>query len=101
MKNVRTAFEVWEKDTSELPPGYQKITCHMIFDVKMGENFRRKALFVAYGHNTKTPTETTYFSVVSRDLVRIALTIEALNEFDVLACDIQNTYIISDFRDQV
>ena len=50
MKNVRPAFEVWEKDISELPPGYQKITGHMIFDVKMGENFRRKARFVADGH---------------------------------------------------
>jgi hypothetical protein len=51
MKNVRPAFEVWEKPISELPPGYQKITGHnMVFDVKMGENFRRKARFVADGH---------------------------------------------------
>ena len=34
-----------------------------------------------------------YSSVVSRDLVRIALTIEALNDLDVLACDIQNDYL--------
>ena len=43
MKNVRPAFEVWEKDISQIPPGYQQIKCHMVFDVKMGENFRRKA----------------------------------------------------------
>ena len=49
MKNIRPDFEVWEKDISGLPPGYQNITCHMIFDVKMDENFRRKAQFVAYG----------------------------------------------------
>jgi hypothetical protein len=43
MKNVRPAFEAWEKDMSELPVGCQKITCHAMFDVKMGENFRRKS----------------------------------------------------------
>jgi hypothetical protein len=93
MKNVRPAFEVWEKDISELPPGYQQITGHMIFDVKMGENFRRKARFVADGHKTKTPAVTCYSSVVSRDSVRIALTIAALNDLDILACDIQNAYL--------
>ena len=49
MKNIRPTFEVWEKDISEFPPGYKNITCHMIFDVKMGKNFRKKALFVADG----------------------------------------------------
>ena len=101
MKNVRPAFEVWEKDASELPPGYQKITYHMIFDVKMGENFRRKARFVADGHKTKTPAAMTYSSVVSRDSVRIALTIAALNDLDILACDIQNAYLTADCRERV
>ena len=30
---------------------------------------------------------------MSRDSVRIALTIAALNELDIMACDIQNTYL--------
>jgi hypothetical protein len=55
MKNVRPAFEPWEKDISNLPPGHQKITCHVTFDVKMGENFRQKARLVADGHKTRTP----------------------------------------------
>jgi hypothetical protein len=101
MKNVRPAFEVWEKDISELPPGYQQITCHMIFDVKMGENFRRKVRFVADGHKTKTPAAMTYSSVVSRDSVRIALTIAALNDLDILACDIQNAYLTAECRERV
>jgi hypothetical protein len=88
LKNVRSAFEVWEKDVSELPPGYQKITCHVIFDVKMGENIRRKARFVADGHKTKTPVAMTYSLVVSRDLVCIALTISAVNHLVIMACDI-------------
>ena len=36
MKNVRLAFEVWEKDVLQIPPGYQQIKCHMVFDIKMG-----------------------------------------------------------------
>ena len=36
MRNIRPAFEVWEKDVEHIPPGYQQIKCHMIFDVKMG-----------------------------------------------------------------
>ena len=69
MKNVRPAFEPWEKDMSQIPPGCQQIKCHMIFDVKMGENFRRKARFVAGGHTTETLSTLTYSSVVSRDSV--------------------------------
>ena len=66
----------------------------MIFDVKMGENFRRKARFVAGGHKTKTPAAMTYsLVVVSRDSVCIALMIAALNDLDIMACDIQNAYL--------
>ena len=54
------AFEVWERDISELLPGYQNITCHIIFDVKTDKNFRRKAQFFADGHKTKTPAAMTY-----------------------------------------
>ena len=60
MKNIRPAFEVWDKDISELPPGYQKNTCHMIYDVKMGKTFRIKARFVTDGHKTKTTAAMTY-----------------------------------------
>ena len=63
----------------------------MIFDVKMLDSdgiFRRKARYVAGGHTTETPEALTYASVISRDLVRIALTLAALNGIDILACDI-------------
>ena len=39
--------------TDQLPIGYQFMKCHMIFDVKFGENFHRKARLVAGGHMTK------------------------------------------------
>ena len=88
MQNVRPAFEKWEERESELPPAaYQKIKCHFIFDIKMGENFRRKARLVANGNKTETPASLTYSSVVSRDLV--------------LACDIQNAYSTADCREKI
>ena len=102
MKNVRPAFEVWEKQAGDIPPGYQQIKCHLIFDVKMGENFRRKARFVAGGHTTEVPDSIiTYSSVVSRDLVRIALTVAGLNGLLVMACDIQNAYLTADCREKI
>ena len=100
MKNVRPAFEIHEGDAAKLV-GYQKITCHLIWDIKLGENFRRKARLVAGGHVTDPPSSITYSSVVSRDSVRIALTIAALNGLDILACDIQNAYLCADCREKI
>lgn len=72
--------------------GFKEITGHMIFDIKLGENFRRKARYVADGHKTEAPAAITYSTVVSRDSVRICLTIAALNDLEVLAADIENAY---------
>ena len=108
MKNVMVAFEKYEGllhhdgSVDELKSkGYQHVDCHMIFDVKMGENFRRKARMVAGGHKTTTPNTLTYASVVSRDSVRIAFTIAALNGLDVLACDIQNAYLTAPCKEKI
>ena len=60
MKNLRPAFEVWEKRKEYLPIGYQEIKCHMIFEIKLGENFRRKSRIVGGGHKTATPASTIY-----------------------------------------
>jgi hypothetical protein len=78
MKNVKISFKIINGE-EPVPPTYQEICCHMIFDVKM-EDFRRKARFVAGGHTTDTPHAMTYASVVSRESVRIALTLSALND---------------------
>ena len=43
----------------------------------------------------------TYSSVVSRDSVRIALTIAALNELKVLSCDIQNSFLTAKTREKI
>jgi hypothetical protein len=72
----------------------------MIFDVKM-EDFRRKSRCVAGGHITDTTHEMTYASVVSRETVRIALTLAALNELDVKMADIENAYLTAPITEKV
>jgi len=88
---VRVAFKIKHGD-EKIPPGYQYIRCHMIFDVKM-EDFRRKARYVAQGNMTEAPATLTYASVVSRESVRIALTLAALNDLEVKTADIKNAYL--------
>ena len=73
------------------PPGWKKVTGHMIFDVKMA--FKRKARFILNGHKTPSPLGSTYAGVVSRESVRIAFTYAALNGLDVFAADIRNAYL--------
>jgi hypothetical protein len=90
MKNLTPAFEF--SDTNEIPEGYTHITLHMIFDVKM-VGLVRKARLVAGGHMTEEPKESTYSSVVTRDSVRLAFLIAALNDLDLLTADVQNAYL--------
>ena len=73
----------------------------MIFDIKMGKNFRWKARMVAWGHTTETPAALTYASVVSRDPVLIALLIAALNNLKVLLYNIQNAYLTAECREKI
>jgi hypothetical protein len=49
------------------PPGYKRITCHMIFDAKF--DGRRKARFVAGGHLTDDPGEDSYSRVVAPEAI--------------------------------
>jgi hypothetical protein len=72
----------------------------MIFNVKM-EGFRRKERFVAVGHTTDTPHAMTYASVVSREAVRIALTLAALNDLDVKMADIENAHLMAPLTEKV
>ena len=75
----------------EDPVGYEHINCHLIFDVKM--NFHHKAQFVTGGHTTNLPAESTYAGVVSRESVRVAFTLAALNDLDIFAAGVQNAYL--------
>ena len=101
MKNVPPTLDPWEKPEGDIPPGYQDIKCHFIYGIKMGEKFRRKSCFVAGGHMTETPSTLTYASIVSRELVSIALTIASNNGIDVLSCDKQNAYFTAEYREKI
>jgi hypothetical protein len=72
----------------------------MIFDVKM-QDFCCKARFVAAGHTTDTPHALTYASVVSRESVRVALTLDDLNDLDVKMADIENAYLTAPLTEKV
>eukprot|EP00984_Skeletonema_dohrnii_P018105 scaffold8364_cov75-Skeletonema_dohrnii-CCMP3373.AAC.1 len=107
MKNVRVSYRVHEDQTPEEVRhgkakkliGFTEISCRIIFDVKM--NFDRKARFVAGGHMTDTPPCMTYSSVVSRDSVRLAFLIAALNGLEVGSCDIGNAYLNAPCQEKI
>ena len=106
MKKVMVAFEYDDQLTPEQARtdrskyvGFQEINCHMVFDVKM--DLTRKARFVAGGHLTEPPPSITYSSVVSRDSVRLAFLIAALNDLDVTACDVGNAYLNAPCREKI
>jgi hypothetical protein len=108
MKKVMVAFDYDESVTpqqirdgsaKDRYVGFQEIKCHMIFDVKM--DLTRKARFVAGGHMTEPPASITYSSVVSRDSVRLAFLLAALNRLEVMACDIGNAYLNAPCREKI
>ena len=91
MNAIRVAFKILGAD-ERVPPGYQYVPCKMVFDVKM-EDLRRKSCLVAQGCVTEAPSTITYASVVSRESVRIALTLAALNDLEVKTGDIMNAHL--------
>lgn len=101
MSKVGIAFQVLKDDESP-PPTFQEMHCHLVYDVKM-ENFQRKARLVAGGHMTHISSAAmTYASVVSRESVRIAVTLAALNDLEVkTAADIENAYLTAPIREKI
>jgi hypothetical protein len=90
MRNVMVAFDI--HDDGKVPVGFKEILCHLVFDMK-SDLLARNVRFVTAGHLTDPPKESTYSSVVSRDTVCLFFLVAALNDLDVLACDIQNAYV--------
>ena len=99
MKNVRVAFNIIE-DGDKAPIDYQFVKCHMVFDAKM-EDFYRKARLVVGGHMTDVLATITYASVVLREMMRIMLTITSLNAVNVRAADIMNAYNTAPNKEKV
>jgi len=90
MFQVGVAFEIVPKG-KQAPPGWYKVTGHLIFDVKM--SLQRNARWVLDGHKQPRVEYSTYAGVVSRETIWIALTYAAVNGLDVWAADFQNAYI--------
>jgi hypothetical protein len=99
IKEVCIAFNILP-DGHSAPIGYQKIPCHMIFDVKM-EDFRQKARLVAGGHQTEALAAITYASMVSCETVCLALTIASLNDLEVKVGVVLNAYITIPVKEKV
>jgi hypothetical protein len=97
MKMIDCAFHF--PDDGKAPVGYQKIDCHMVFDVKM--TLERKARYVAGGHMMEPTKEITFASVVSRDSIRIAFLVAALNDLEVLSADISGAYLNAKVAEKV
>jgi hypothetical protein len=98
MKNNALAFKFLAADES-VPVGSTWVPFHMVFDVKV--DLTRKARFVAGGHFTDTPAQLTYSSVVTRESVRIAFLLAALNDIQILSADIGNAYLQAPCREKI
>ncbi len=90
MKNNAIFFK-FPKDGQQVPVGSQWIPCHMIFDIR--PDFTWKSRYVAVRHCTEAPSSITFSSVVTRESVRIAFSIAALNDLDILSADIGSAYL--------
>ena len=56
---------------------------------------------VAGGHATKAPATLTYASIMSRETMRIALLMAALNNIDIWAADVLNAYITAPCQEKI
>ena len=65
----------------------------MIYDIKAGGKFNRNSRLVADGHTTALPSSITYSSVVSRESVGMSFIPSSLNDSEIFACDIDNSYL--------
>ena len=72
-----------------------------MFDIKLHGNFTQKARFLANGSCVDTPQSNTYSSVVSRESIRIAFLLAALNKLNIKCCDLSGAYLNSPVAEQV
>ena len=85
------AFDILPEGSKQ-PQGREFIKCHVVFDIKQG-TLQRKCQFVANGSRADVTDIPTYASVVSRESVRIAFTLAALNGLDLMAGDCEGAYL--------
>jgi hypothetical protein len=94
MKNVLLAFEF--RDDDVMPPGFKKIDCHMVFDVKL--DLVHKVRFVAGGPQTGRNWCTPASSPVT---LCLAFLIAVLNDLEILSANIQNAYLNATTKERI
>ena len=99
MKTVAIAFNILDEG-AERPVGRKFAKCHLVFDIKQG-TLQRKSRFVLDGSRVDSSDVPTYASVVSRESVRIAFTLAALNGLDILAADCEGAYLNAEPREKL
>ena len=92
MKNNRVVFETFKGRIEDLV-GYQDISGHLVYNVKLGENFQQNTRFVSDMHLVDSPSFITYSMVVSQNSVQILLLVAALNGLKIMGADIQNALL--------
>jgi hypothetical protein len=98
MKTIDHAFEFHDDD--KMPVGYQKINCHVVFDVKI--MLEHKAWYVAGGHQTEPTKDMTFVvSIVLRDSIWIAFLVAALNDLEILSADVARAYLNARAKEKV
>ena len=100
MKTVGVAFNILDEGAEEPKLGRKYMSCHLIFDVK-AFSLKRKARFVGNGAMVDSSDVPTFASVVSRESVRIAFTVAALNGLDVLSADCEGAYLNAKPRERL
>ena len=73
---------------------------NMIFDINV-TTLTIKARLIAGERRTHLPKESVYSSVVWRESVHLSFLAAALNKLDILAGNIQNTYINAPTKERV
>ena len=74
---------------------------HMVFYIKIDEDFTRRAILATDGHTIASPSSITYSIVVSRESVRISFLLSSLNYLDIFVCDIRNVYLNSKCKEKL
>ena len=92
------AFDVIE-DGKPILVGYKNIGYHMIFDVKQ-DLIHKCRLAVECCCIIDVSPHASYSSVASRKSVRMGFLFTALNNIDILACDIGNAYLNAPNREK-
>ena len=87
MSNVFVGLNILEHG-NHVPVVWTKSSGHTVFDVKM--DLTHKARWVKDGHKHPEPETSSYAGIVSRKIIRTALTYAAINDVEVLADDIFN-----------